>query len=136
MPLHWTISHPSKLVLAFAKGIVQPAEVHRYFEAITQAGARPYRKMFNVTHMEGGFSDAALAGFAATVTANAATSAVGPIAIVARSMIGQQQAEIFARTATANRPIKIFVEEHLARRWLDEVAPVPRENEGAGAASR
>jgi hypothetical protein len=69
MPLHWTISHPSKLVLAFAKGVVQPVE-------------------------------------------------------------------IFARTATANRPIRIFVEEHLARKWLDEVAPVPCGNEGAGAASR
>ena len=124
MPLHWTISHPSRLVLAFAKGIVQPAEVHRYFEAITAESARPYRKMFNVTHMQGGFSDSALAGFAATVTANATAGPIGPIAIVARSTIGQQQAEIFARTATANRPIKIFVEEHQARKWLDEVAPM------------
>jgi hypothetical protein len=124
MPLHWTISHPSRLVLAFAKGVVQPAEVYRYFEAITNESARPYRKMFNVTHMEGGFSDSALAGFAATVTANASAGPIGPIAIVARSMIGQQQAEIFARSAAANRPIRIFVEEYQARRWLDEVAPV------------
>jgi hypothetical protein len=47
-----------------------------------------------------------------------------------------QPVEIFARTATANRPIRIFVEEHPARKWLDEVAPVPCGNEGAGAASR
>ena len=70
MPLHWTISHSSRLVLAFAKVTVQPAEVHRYFDALS---ARPYRKIFNVTHMQDGFSDLALADFAATMKAYAAT---------------------------------------------------------------
>jgi hypothetical protein len=135
MPLHWTISHPSKLVLAVAKGIVQPPEVHHYFEAITAGGARPYRKMFNLTHMESVFDADTLRGFASAVRANAANNPVGPIALVARSPIGQQQAEIFAKAATIDRPLKIFVEEHEARRWLDEVAPAGgRKN--AGAAGR
>jgi hypothetical protein len=82
MPLHWTISHPQRLVIA----------------------------------------DGMLKGFAATVRRHATAGPIGPIAIVAASDDAFHQAQVFAEAATVERPIKIFREQHEARRWLNAFA--------------
>jgi hypothetical protein len=82
-------------------------------------GGAPYRKMFDVSQTDTAFDDAMLKGFAETVRKQAAIGPMGPIAIVASSVQSFRQAGVFAEAATVDRPIKIFREQHEARRWLN-----------------
>jgi len=119
MPLHWTVSHPQRLVIAIAKGDVQAQEVENYLADIFAQGGAPYRKMFDVSQTETAFDESVLKGFAETVRRRAAIEPIGPVAIVAASDESFRQAGVFAEAATVDRPIKIFREQHEARRWLN-----------------
>ena len=122
MPLHWTVSHPQRLVIAIAKGDVQAQEVEKYLADIFAQGGGPYRKMFDVSQTQTVLDESVLKGFAETVRGHAAAGPIGPIAIVARSDEIFRQAGVFAEAATVDRPIKIFREQHEARRWLNAFA--------------
>src|SRR5258708_11591206 len=118
MPLHWTVSHPQRLVIAIAKGDVQAEEVKKYLADIFAQGGGPYRKMFDVSQTDTAFDESVLKGFAETVRRQAAAGPIGPLAIVASSHEAFRQAGVFAAAATVERPIKIFREQHEARRSL------------------
>ncbi len=119
MALHWTVSHPQRLVVAIAKGEVVAEEVENYLTDVFAQGGGPYRKMFDVTQTDSGFDESVLRGFAETVRRQAAAGPIGPVAIVASSDEAFRQAGVFAAAATVDRPIKIFREQHEARRWLN-----------------
>ena len=78
--------------------------------------------MFDVSQTETAFDEAVLMGFAEWVRRHAADGPLGPIAIVAASDESFRQAGVFAEAATVDRPIKIFREQHEARRWLNAFA--------------
>src|SRR5262249_4985253 len=122
MPLHWSVSHPHRLVIAIAKGEVQAQEIERYLEDIFAQGGGPYRKMFDVSQTETAFDESVLKGFAEWVRRHALDGPLGPIAIVAASDETFGQAGVLAEAATVDRPIKIFREQHEARRWLNAFA--------------
>ncbi len=122
MPLHWTLSHPQRLVIAIAKGEVKPQEVEKYLADMFAQGGAPYRKMFDVSQTQTAFDDSVLKGFAETVRRHGAAGPIGPIAIVAANDETFRQAAVFAEAATVDRPIKIFREQHEARRWLNAFA--------------
>ena len=119
MPLHWTVSHAQRLVIAIAKGDVPPREVEKYLADVFKQGGGPYRKMFDISQTETAFDESMLRSFAATVHTYAAHGPIGPIAIVATGDESFRQAQFFAEAATVDRPIKIFREQHEARRWLN-----------------
>lgn len=50
MPIDWTISHDDRAVEVLAKGLVGLPDIERYFDAVTVAGAWPYRKLFDAVH--------------------------------------------------------------------------------------
>ena len=122
MPLHWTVSHPQRLVIAVAKGEVRAEEVETYLENVFAQGGAPYRKMFDISQTETAFDESVLKGFAAWVRRRAADGPIGPVAIVATGDEGFRQAGVFAEAATVDRPIRIFREQHEARRWLNAFA--------------
>jgi len=122
MPLHWTVSHPHRLVIAIAKGDVQAQEIDKYLADMFAQGGGPYRKMFDVSQTDSAFDEGVLKGFAETVRRHAAAGPIGPIAIVAANDESFRQAGVFAEAATVDRPIKIFREQHEARRWLNAFA--------------
>src|SRR5260370_17360844 len=122
MPLHWTVSHPQRLVIDIAKGDVRAQEVENYLADVFAQGAAPYRKMFDVTQTESAFDDGMLHGFAETVRRHAAAGPIGPIAIVAASDDAFRQMRVFAEAATVERPIKISREQHEAPPCLNKFA--------------
>ena len=124
MPVHWTISHPQRLVVAVAKDPVTAADIEQYFAGVTADGAMSYRKIFEITHTPGALSDENLRALGARVVLYAQHGQVGPLAIVAASDRSFEQAKTFAAAATARRPLAIFRELHLARQWLD-AQPLP-----------
>src|SRR5262245_49702 len=122
MSLHWTVSHPQRLVIAIAKGEVKAEEVDKYLADIFAQGGGPYRKMFDVSQTDSAFDESALKRFAETVRRQASVGPIGHVAIVASRDQAFGQAGFFAAAATVERPIKIFREQHEARRWLNAFA--------------
>src|SRR4051812_8766393 len=105
MPLEWTISQGTRLVLAVAKGELEPEGVRGFLAAIDAAGARPYRKIIDITGLTTRFDAAAINSFAGIIREREVGSAVGPIAIVATGGPAAEQARAFARQAQLLRPI-------------------------------
>src|SRR6266704_3414677 len=95
MPVHWTVSHPQRLVVAVTKDKVTVADIEQYFAGVTADGAMAYRKIFEITHAPMAASDESFA-----------------------------QAQTFAAASPARRPLAIFRELHAARQWLD-AQPTP-----------
>ena len=120
MPVHWTISHSARLVIAVAKDEVSVTDIERYFAAITADDAMGYAKIFEITHSPLALSDDNLKSLGQRVMFYARHGQVGPLAIVAASDDSFAQAEIFAAAARVERPLRIFRELHAARQWLDE----------------
>jgi hypothetical protein len=124
MPVHWTVSHPQRLVVAVTKGEVTAADIEQYFAGVTAEGGMAYRKIFEITHTPLALSEDNLRILGQRVVFYAQHGQIGPLAIVAASDESYAQAKIFADAATARRPLQIFRELHAARQWLD-AQPLP-----------
>jgi hypothetical protein len=122
MPVQWTISHPSRLVIAVAKDEVKVEDIEKYFAGVTAEGAMAYRKIFEIGAAPIAVSDDGLKSLGQRVVLYARHGQLGPLALVATSDESFAQAQIFAAAAAAaaGRPLQIFREIHAARRWLDE----------------
>ena len=122
MPLSWTISHPQRLVIAVSRDDVAPHEFGAYIEAMQPIGG--YRKMFVVSGMSTVFDTALLQSVGRAVRDHAAREPLGPFAIVADNEAAYTSAIVYADTVRGlQRPIRIFREQHEARRWLDSFVP-------------
>ncbi len=122
MPMSWCISHPSRLVIAVAKGRLEPRDMMDFVAGIDAAGARPYRKMVDVTGVTALFSADEIRRFALLIRRREEESDVGPIGVVAGSPEVHRHAVLFTRHARRDRQIEVFHEQHDARKWLDAVA--------------
>ena len=119
MPVHWTISHSNRLVIAVAKETVRLKDIEEYLDGVIVNDAIGYRKIFDATNAESGLSDDDMMQLGARIRAYASTAQMGPLAIVAASPESYERARMFAALADANRPVQIFAELHAARKWLD-----------------
>jgi hypothetical protein len=122
MPVQWTVSHPTRLVIAVARGDLRLQEIEAYLDEIVTAGLLEYRKIFDLTQAAPNLSDDDLFKLGARIRAYISLGRIGPLAIVATTDSSYQQARMFAALAEADRPIRIFRELHLARQWLDGLA--------------
>jgi hypothetical protein len=122
MPVHWTVSHAQRLVVAVAKDEVTVADIEQYFAGVTADGAMTYRKIFEITYTPRALSDENLKALGQRVVFYAQHGQMGPVAIVAASDESFAQARIFADAAQVRRPLQIFRELHAARQWLDTQA--------------
>lgn len=134
MPVHWTISHPTRLVVAVTKGEVGAQDIEQYFIGVTAAGGMSYRKIFEITHTPHALNDENLKALGARVVYYAANGQIGPVAIVAASEESFAKAQVFAAAAQVDRPLQIFRELHVARRWLD-AQPAPGSSDAPNAAA-
>jgi hypothetical protein len=49
MSLQWTVSHPTRLVIAVAKDDLNLKDIEDYLDGVVAVGALPYRKIFDTT---------------------------------------------------------------------------------------
>ena len=115
MPVQWTVSHPTRLVIAVARGNLRLLDIEHYLDDVVTANALAYRKIFDMTQATPTLSDDDLMALGARIRAYIALGKIGPLAIVATTDASYQQARMFAALAEADRPINIFRELHLAR---------------------
>ncbi|MPZ35031.1 MAG: hypothetical protein GEV13_29335 [Rhodospirillales bacterium] len=123
MPVTWTISHPTRLVVALAKGEVGLKDIEAYLDAVMVAEALPYRKLFDTTAASIALSDTEMMTLGARIRAYIALGPIGPLAIAATSDESYWQARMFAVLAEADRPVKIFRKLSTARDWLEGQPP-------------
>ncbi len=128
MPVHWTISHPKRLVVAVAKDPVTAADIEQYFAGVTAEGGMAYAKIFEITQTPMAISEENLRTLGQRVMFYAQAGQVGPVAIGAASDESYAQAQTFASATTVSRPLKIFRELHAARQWLDAQTGSSRES--------
>jgi hypothetical protein len=133
MPVHWTISHPSRLVVAVTRDEVTVEHIEQYFTAVTAEGAMAYRKIFEISATPMVLSDQNLQMLGQRVMLYARHGQLGPLALVASSEESYAQARAFAEAAKARRPLQIFRELHAARRWLDGQSAVSDQDATSGA---
>lgn len=119
MPVQWTVSHPTRLVIAIAKGELRLTDIETYLDEVITANALVYRKIFDMSQATPKLSDDDLIALGARIRAYIALGEIGPLAIVATTDESYEQAMMFATLAVADRPLRIFRELHLARQWLD-----------------
>ena len=125
MPVQWTVSHPTRLIVAVARGDIGLADIEEYLDDVVAKNILPYRKIFDLTHATPKLDDDALMALGARIRAYRALGRIGPLAIVATTQESHEQAQIFAALAEANRPIQIFRALYDARRWLDDLVSDP-----------
>jgi hypothetical protein len=119
MPIHWTISKPTKLVVAVCKDAVTLHDSEGYLDAVVVADAHGNRKIYDFTEARAELPDDDMMALGARIRAYATTGSLGPLAIVTTTPESYERAHMFAALADAQRPIKIFTELHKARQWLD-----------------
>lgn len=119
MPVQWTVSHPTRLIVAVARGDLGLADIEGYLDEVVASDTLAYRKIFDMTHATPRLDDDALMALGARIRAYRALGEMGPLAIVATTQASYEQAHIFAALAEADRPLQIFRDLHEARRWLD-----------------
>ena len=125
MPVQWTVSHPKRLVIAIARGSLRLLDIETYLDGVITADALAYSKIFDMTDATPSLSDDDLMALGARIRAYISLGQIGPLAIVATTDRSYQQARMFQALAEADRPIKIFRELHLARKWLDAHPQTP-----------
>jgi len=125
MPVQWTVSQPTRLVIAVAKGELRLRDIETYLDEVVTANALAYRKIFDMTQATPKLGDDDMMALGARIRAYISLGEIGPLAIVATTDKSFQQARMFAALAEADRPIKIFRELHLARQWLDAQSASP-----------
>ena len=120
MPIRLTIDHPGRNARAVSGGTVSRGDLENYFDAVSVAGAGPYPKLFDMADADFAIDDTDMLLIAARIRAYAQSGGepIGPVAIVAVSQKGFDQAELFAVLATADRPLLVFRTVAEAEQWL------------------
>lgn len=126
MPILWAIDHPTRLVVATAKGVLRLKDIEDYLEGMALAATLSYRKLFDMTQCSPALSKEDMFALGARVRDFNSMGAMGPAAIVAASDETYQQARLIESFAVADRPLKIFRELQTARDWLDAEPGVTR----------
>ena len=117
MPLHWTIDHDERLVMAVAEGNLSTSDVEQYLEQVVAEAAMPYRKIFDVSSPGVSLALQEMQALGRSMRRFTKDGAMGPLALVVGGH-SHLQAAIFADGAGVHRPVQIFKTRQEAERWL------------------
>lgn len=130
MPILCSVSHGKRLVLAVAKGKLLASDLVGFLFDLDREKAGEYRKLFDITGVTSLLTDERIETFAEIIRERELSSPAGPLALVAGNPVLARKARLFAGKAQGVRPIRVFAEQHDARRWLDGLADDTAERSG------
>jgi len=108
-------------VLAIAKDKLLASDLVGFLFDLDREKAGTYRKMFDITGVTSLLSDERIETFAGIVREREESAPAGPLAPVAGNPVLARKARLFAERAQGRRPIRVFVDQHDARHWLDSL---------------
>ena len=121
MPIQCAVSHGKRLVVAIAKDKLLASDLVGFLFDLDREKAGAYRKIFDLSGVTSLLSDERIETFAEIIRERELSSPAGPLALVAGDPILARKAGLFAQKAQGLRPIRVFAEQHDARRWLDSL---------------
>jgi hypothetical protein len=121
--LRWTIDDTHRTVDIVAEGEVTLADAMAFFDGMQQAKALPYNKLLDGARGHAAMTDEEVMAVAARVRDMHSLDVVGALAIVVTPEQSHRLARVLGAAAVADRPIKVFDDVRLARRWRDAQAP-------------
>ena len=119
MSVSWTISHPTRLVVAVAKDEIHASDVEDYLSAVSMERAMPYRQLFDISDVHQPLSPADIRQITRKARAYAKAGPVGPLAVVVASDSILNRAKVFGDVSQTHGNLGVFRELHDARVWLD-----------------
>jgi hypothetical protein len=126
MPIYVTVYHLDKTIIGKTEGEVTLADIEGYLDDIVKARAVGYRKIFDATSGTSVLSPQDVEVLRATLADfTQKRRDVGPFAVITGGNREGRLANICQTATTADRPMRVFADIHAARRWLNEMMPVP-----------
>ena len=119
MPLTWTIDHDRKLMTAVAVGDITRTEFDAYLDAIDQADAHGYRKLFDGGRGGTSMDRGEILALGVRMRASHATGPMGALAVVVPGEVEEPFGRVLGMLASAERPMRVFGETAAARKWID-----------------
>jgi hypothetical protein len=121
MPLHWTIDPTRRLVTAVADGDVTREEFDTFLGALEESGAYAYRKLFDGARGRTRMAAEEVLALGARMRASHAHGPVGPLAVVVPDGQVEMISRVLGILAAADRPMRIFRQVELARKWIESL---------------
>lgn len=123
MPGYWTIDSKQQLVVVTAEGDVTHADAEEYLNVIEGGGALACRKLYDGRGGTVVMSPDEMMAIAARFR-SCHHRPVGALAIVLPQDKAEPVARVLGVLASADRPMRLFINLAQARRWIDGlVAP-------------
>ena len=119
MTLHWTIDSRRRTVEVVAEGDVSMADAMTFFDAVEGAEALTYSKLLDGTRARAAMTPDDLLSIIVRIRGLHAFGTMGALAVVATAEQAQRIARLLGTAAVADRPMKVFDDVKLARRWLE-----------------
>jgi stage II sporulation SpoAA-like protein len=121
MPVYWTIDSKQQLVVVTAEGDVTHADAEEYLDVIEGGGALAYRKLYDGRDGNVVMNHDEVMAVAARVRSYHHRP-VGPLAIVLPHDKAEPVARMLGVLASADRPMRLFINLGQARRWIEGLA--------------
>src|SRR4029453_4418141 len=118
MALYWTIDSRRRTVELVADGDVTMADAMGFFDAVEGANALAYSKLLDGTRARAAMTPDDVLSIILRIRGLQAFGTRGALAVVATAEQAQRIARLLGAAAVADRPLKVFDEARLGRRWL------------------
>jgi hypothetical protein len=123
MALYWTIDSRKRAIDVVADGEVSMADAMAFFDAVEGANALHYSKLLDGTRAHAAMTQEDLLSIIVRIRGLHALGTMGALAVVATAEQAQRIARLLGAAAAADRPMKVFDDVKLARRWLEAQPP-------------
>lgn len=130
MPLGWKIDPQERLITVTAKGDVTRAEFESLLDAMRDADAHAYRKLFDGELGRTSMTSEDAMALGVRMRAEHATGPMGPLAVVLPEKYADLAGHALGMLASADRPMRVFATVAQARRWLGSLTPPPPASAG------
>lgn len=123
MALYWTLDSRHRTIEVVAEGDVSMADVMAFFDAVEGAEALTYSKLLDGTRARAAMTPDDMMSIIVRIRGLHALGTMGALAVVATAEQAQRIARLLGAAAVADRPMKVFEDVKLARRWLEAQPP-------------
>jgi hypothetical protein len=120
VPIHVSVYHPDRIVVAKLEGDVTLADLDGYFDAVRSAWATSYGKIFDATSGRSALTADQIEIFRKRMHDFVARRrrAVGPLAVLTGLERHNRLVDLCRTAVTAKRPFKVFTDIDAARAWI------------------
>lgn len=119
MPLHWDIRHSEQMVTLRTEGVLTFADVTRYLEAISAAGAIGYRKLTDARDGCSEMTESELTSYLGAVAGYSGVEPPGPQAVIVTPDSARAHEPMLKMLfVNKDRDLQMFTDPEEALEWL------------------